>query len=143
MNDYIFLRNFMTIKNIFMSAMCSACIMISNQCIAKTDLENLPSYETWLEHASYLEKFWLHKDARGVPEGNFPTWRCNDGTLRNHLVETDIQRKDRIDTLINELKQQENVSEDLKNTNPLAWVGAMNNIKNRAEEIVFNELIYI
>ena len=86
MNDYIFLRNFMTIKNIFMSAMCSACIMISNQCIAKTDLENLPSYETWLEHASYLEKFWLHKDARGVPEGNFPTWRCNDGTLRNQSL---------------------------------------------------------
>ena len=33
--------------------------------------------------------------------------------------------------------------EDLKNTDPLAWVGAMNNIKIRAEEIVFNELIYI
>ena len=66
-----------------------------------------------------------------------------DGTLRKHLVETDMQCKERIDTLINELKQQENVSEDLKNTNPLAWVGAMNNIRNRAEDIVLNELIYI
>jgi len=66
-----------------------------------------------------------------------------DGTLRKHLVETDMQCKERIEILINELKQQENVSENLKNTDPLAWVGAMNNIKNRAEEIVFNELIYI
>lgn len=66
-----------------------------------------------------------------------------DGTLRKHLVETDMHCKERIDTLINELKQQENVSEDLKNTDSLAWIGAMNNIKNRAEEIVFNELIYI
>lgn len=66
-----------------------------------------------------------------------------DGTLRKHLVETDMQCKERIDTLINELKQQENVSEDLKNTDPLSWVGAMNNIKNRAEEIVLTELIFI
>ena len=73
----------MTIKKLLMSSMCSALILLSNQCLAKTDLKNLPSYETWLEHASYLEKFWLHKDARGVPEGNFPTWRCDDGTLRN------------------------------------------------------------
>ena len=66
-----------------------------------------------------------------------------DGTLRKHLVETDMQCKERIDTLINELKQQEKISEDLKNTDPLAWVGAMNNIRNRAEDIVLNELIYI
>ena len=86
MNVNFFENIIMTIKNIFMSAMCSACIILSNQCMAKTDLKNLPSYETWLEHASYLEKFWLHKDARGVPEGNFPTWRCNDGTLRNQSL---------------------------------------------------------
>ena len=66
-----------------------------------------------------------------------------DGTLRKYLVETDMQCKERIDTLINELKQQENITEDLKNTDPLAWVGAMNNIKNRAEEIIFNESIFI
>ena len=66
-----------------------------------------------------------------------------DGTLRRHLVETDMQCKERIEILINELKQQENITEDLKNTDPLAWVGTMNNIKNRAEEIIFAELIFI
>ena len=35
------------------------------------------------------------------------------------------------------------ISEDLKDTNPLEWVGKMNNIKNRAEEIVLKELIYV
>ena len=35
------------------------------------------------------------------------------------------------------------VNEDLKSREQLAWVQAMNNIKNRAEEIVFNELIYV
>ena len=45
--------------------------------------------------------------------------------------------------LIGQFKERENISEDLKETNPLEWVGKMNNIKNRAEEIVLKELIYV
>ena len=50
---------------------------------AKQNLDYLPTYEQWQDHTHSLMKFWLHKDAKGVPEGNFPTWRCDDGTLRN------------------------------------------------------------
>lgn len=50
---------------------------------AKTDLAHLPSEAMWQEHANLLGKYWLHPDALGTPVGNFPTWRCNDGTLRN------------------------------------------------------------
>ena len=44
--------------------------------------------------------------------------------------------------IINELAKKENVAENLKQINQLEWVRCMNNIKNRAEEIVLNELIY-
>ena len=39
--------------------------------------------------------------------------------------------------------EQENITEELKAINQLEWVGKMNSIKNRAEEIIFNELIYV
>lgn len=50
---------------------------------ARNHTEYLPTNTEWLEHASYLARYWMHPDAKGIPEGNFPTWRCNDGTLRN------------------------------------------------------------
>lgn len=64
-------------------------------------------------------------------------------TLRKHIVELDLQAKKRVKDLINNFKDKECVSEELKDTNPLEWVGIMNNIKNIAEEIVLNELIYV
>ena len=64
-------------------------------------------------------------------------------TLRKHLIEVDLQAKEKIKLLIGQFKEWENISEDLKDTNPLEWVGKMNNIKNRAEEIVLKELIYV
>lgn len=42
-----------------------------------------------------------------------------------------------------QLAEQENITEELKAINQLDWVGKMNSIKNRAEEIIFNELIYV
>ena len=47
----------------------------------------------------------------------------------------------KVKNLIKELAKQESVNEELKANNQLEWVQRMNNIKNRAEEIVFNELI--
>lgn len=62
--------------------------------------------------------------------------------LSSHLLDIDDECKERLDVLINQIKRQENVTEKLKETNQMEWVGMMNNIKNRAEEIVFNEIIY-
>ena len=64
-------------------------------------------------------------------------------TLRKHLIEIDIQAKEKVKLLIGQFKEWENIYEDLKDTNPLEWVGKMNNVKNRAEEIVLKELIYV
>ena len=66
-----------------------------------------------------------------------------DGKLNRYLHEIDIACEDRIKTIISQLVKQENVTEELKATNQIEWVGKMNSIKNRAEEIIFNELIYV
>ena len=44
---------------------------------------------------------------------------------------------------MNQLAEQENITEELKANNQLEWVGKMNSIKNRVEEIIFSELIYV
>ena len=66
-----------------------------------------------------------------------------NGKLNRYLHEIYIACEDRIQTIISQLVKQENVTEELKATNQMEWVGKMNSIKNRAEEIIFNELIYV
>lgn len=66
-----------------------------------------------------------------------------NGKLNRYLNEIDIACEDRIQTIISQLVKQENVTEEQKATNQMEWVGKMNSIKNRAEEIIFNELIYV
>ena len=66
-----------------------------------------------------------------------------NGTLSKHLVDIENTANERIGLIIKQLAKSENVNEDLKSRNQLAWIQAMNNIKNRAEEIVYNEFIYV
>ena len=65
-----------------------------------------------------------------------------DGTLWNHLSEVDKTCKDRLDVLILGMKEKWDITEELKARDPMAWVGAMNNIRSAAEEILFAEVIY-
>ena len=66
-----------------------------------------------------------------------------DGTLNKHLKEIQEAAQARVEQIINQLKEKSNLTEDMKNTDMLYWVGMMNNFKNEAEEIVFKEIIYI
>ena len=66
-----------------------------------------------------------------------------DGTLNSHLKEIQETATNRIEQIVKQLKAKSNLTEDMKNTDMLYWVGMMNNFKNQAEEIVFNELIYV
>ena len=65
-----------------------------------------------------------------------------DGTLWNHLAEVDETCKERMDMLILEMKEKQGITEELKARDPMGWVGAMNNIRNAVEEILFAEVIY-
>lgn len=64
------------------------------------------------------------------------------GKLWAHLVEIDTTCDKRMDIMIAAMVEREGVSEELKASDPMAWVGRMNNIHNRAEEIILRELIY-
>ena len=66
-----------------------------------------------------------------------------NNTLTQHLIDTNEAALDLMDTLIKQMAKTEGVTEDLKRKDQMAWVGRMNNIRNRAEEIVRNELIYV
>ena len=66
-----------------------------------------------------------------------------DGTLNSYLKEIQETATKRVEQIIKQLKEKSKLTEDMKNTDMLYWVGMMNNFKNQAEEIVFNELIYV
>ena len=65
------------------------------------------------------------------------------GTLTQHLIDTNEAALDMVETLVKQMAEVEGVTEDLKRRNQMAWVGAMNNIRNRADEIVRAELIEV
>ena len=64
------------------------------------------------------------------------------GKLWTHLANTDTACQERLDTLIPTMAKREGVTEALKASDQMAWVGCMNNIRNRAEEIILHELVY-
>ena len=63
--------------------------------------------------------------------------------LNKHLKEVQETVQARVNELVEQLKAKSNLTEDMKNTDMLYWVGTMNVIKNQAEEIVLKELIYV
>ena len=65
------------------------------------------------------------------------------GKLWTYLADLNEQAEERLDLIIEQMKATEGVTEELKARNQLEWVGRMNNIRNRAEEIIKSELIYI
>ncbi len=62
--------------------------------------------------------------------------------LNKHLIEVNKEANIKVNNLIKELAKKENVSAYPDGKDPLSWTQKMNNIKNRAEEIVLNEIIY-
>lgn len=65
------------------------------------------------------------------------------GKLWTYLADLNEQAEERLYLIIEQMKSAEGVTEELKARNQLEWVGRMNNIRNRAEEIINSELIYI
>ena len=80
---------------------------------------------------------WL-KQNRRVTYTNLLT----TGKLCDYLREIDAQARGQLDALITQMARAEGVKEQLKAENPLEWVRRMNSIRNRAEEIVYSDLIF-
>lgn len=84
-------------------------------------------------HAKYL------KEHRKVLYMNLLT----SGKLNSYLAEIDKQAEDMFLRLVKQMAANQGVTEQLKSTDQMLWVGKMNNIQNRAAQIVESELIYI
>lgn len=71
---------------------------------------------------------------------------CNlltSGKLNQYLADIDKQAQELSLRLVRQMAEQEGITETLKAENPMKWVGRMNSVRNRAEEVVLAELIYV
>ena len=64
------------------------------------------------------------------------------GTLNAHLEEIDRHAEEMLDRLVDQMAEKEDVAEALKASDQILWVQRMNNIRERAEDVVINDLIY-
>ena len=83
-------------------------------------------------HKTYLEK---HKKV-------FFSLLLSQGKLYQHCAEVENQARDMFDTLVEQMKESEGVTEQLKEENQMEWVCRMQNIEARVREVVTTELIY-
>ena len=64
-----------------------------------------------------------------------------NGKLYSYLADIDTQVRNKLHLLVTQLAEKEDINEELKSQDQMAWVAAINNIRNRAEEIVLQELV--
>lgn len=67
---------------------------------------------------------------------------CLSGELWTYLADLNEQAQNRLELIIEQMKTAEGVTEGMKAIDLMAWIGAMNSIRNRAEEIILREMIY-
>lgn len=94
--------------------------------------ENKPIGVWGQRHLRYLKQ---HRKA-------FYTNLLTSGKLNSYLADIDKQAEDMFLRLVKQMAEREGVSEQLKADHQIEWVGQMNNIRNRAMEIVNHEVIY-
>ena len=85
-----------------------------------------------------LKLEYLKKNKRGLY-----TELLMKDKLNRYLHDINITLIEKEQSLIKELAEKENINEDLKSSNQMLWIGKMNNIKNRVEEIILKEYIYV
>ena len=98
----------------------------------------LPKAEALTEPTGETRHYEFLKQNRPSTVG---VMRMN-GTLENYLKEVNQEAAEMLESLVRQYAKAEGVTESLKRTDQLEWVCQMNNIRNRAEEVVLNEIIY-
>ena len=79
------------------------------------------------------------KEHRKILYTNYVT----EGTLSKHLSEIDQTCNERMENLVSAMAKQEAVTESLKATDQMEWVRRMTNIRNRAEELILREVVFV
>ncbi len=93
-----------------------------------------PEPEGELRKFGLMRKSYLENHRRGIYSGLLLS-----GELKNHLLMIQEQSEERFDLLVEQMAEREGVTEQLKAQNQMLWVKRMNNIRERAEEIVREE----
>ena len=101
-------------------------------CLMLDEEENQPIGMWGRKHLRYIKE---HRKA-------LYTTLLISGKLNSHLAEIDSRATEMFDQLMKQLAEKEGITEQLKAQDQMAWVGAMNNIRNAAEEIVNAEVIF-
>ncbi len=101
-------------------------------CLTLPEEESKPIGLWGQRHKAYLKE---HRKA------TYATM-LTEGKLNSYLADIDKQAQERLETLVEQMKQAEGITEQLKVENALNWVQKMNNIRHRAEEILYSEIIY-
>ena len=97
-----------------------------------------PEPEGELRKFGLMRKSYLENYRRGIYSGLLLS-----GELKKHLLMVQEQAEERFDLLVQQMAEREEVTEQLKERNQMLWVQRMNCIRERAEEIVREEIIYI
>ena len=84
-----------------------------------------------------LRRSYLRKNKSGIYTGMMLS-----GKLDSHLAEIDRQATEMVESLTERMAAEQGVNESLKASDPMKWVGLMNNIQASAEEVVLAELVY-
>ena len=105
---------------------------------------NIPNLTLPPEEANITLGKWgmLHKDYLHKHKKVLFTTLLTQGKLYQHCVDVEKQAQEMFDSLVEQMKKVENVTEQLKEENQMEWVCRMQNIEARAREIVTTELIY-
>ena len=64
------------------------------------------------------------------------------GELAQHLSEVDQQAQEMLELLVRQMAQEQGITEQMKAEDQMAWVGAMNNVRSAAEEVVMREVVF-
>lgn len=96
-----------------------------------------PEPEGELRKFGLMRKSYLENYRRGVYSGLLLS-----GELKKHLLMIQEQAEERFDLLVEQMAKKEGMTEQLKAENQMLWVQRINNIRERAEEIVREEIVY-
>ena len=128
-----------------------------NKELAKTKIDERTGIEYRLEGDYYIPNIVVPKEEKIVlnkygrmrlkylkehKKADYTIMLIN-GTLNTHLKEIQETTQTRVDQIIDQLKEKSDLTENMKNTDMLYWVGTMNSIKAQAEEIIFSEIIFV
>lgn len=130
---------------------------MENKELKQSDIDERTGIEYNLVNDYYIPNIVMPKPRRTGNVGKYGRMRARylrenkkveysimliNNELTSHLLDIDDICRERIDILVKQMAEKENVNEELKANNQIKWGQMMNNIKNRVEEIVINEIIY-